>query len=80
MQHRGERLVVPGQVCHLSVELLELPPQGRALRGLLLDALPQGFDLLGVLLLLFGPLPLFRPGLRGTTSARLSPTAVLVRS
>ena len=39
-------------------ELLDLPPQGFALRGLLLDTLLQGFDLLGVPLL-------FRLVLRG---------------
>ncbi|MCY4601092.1 MAG: hypothetical protein OXF27_14375 [Acidobacteria bacterium] len=39
-------------------ELLDLPPQGPALRGLLLDTLLQGFDLLAVLLL-------FRLVLRG---------------
>ena len=47
-----------GQPRHLRAEPLDLPPQGDALRGLLLDSLPQGFDLLGVPLL-------FRFELRG---------------
>ena len=64
-QCRGERLVVLGQSCHLPVEPLELPPQGLVLRGLLLETLPQGFDVLGVRLLLLGVLPPFCPGLRG---------------
>ena len=58
----SRRLVASG---HLPRELLDLPPrgldpppQGFALRGLLIDTLLQGFDLLGV------P-PLFRLELRG---------------
>ena len=44
---RGERPEVVGPACHLPVQPLDSPLQGFALHCLLLDALPQGFDLPG---------------------------------
>ena len=60
--------VVRVQARHLPGELLDSLPQDLVLRGLLLETLPQGFDLLGVPLLLFGVLLPFRPELRGQNS------------
>ena len=75
-ERRGERPVVRLQAGHLPGETLDSLPQGRVLRGLLLKVLPEGLDLLGVLLLRLGALPLFRPQTARTTSASLSSTAV----